>query len=56
MLEGLELADEFLHVSSYGWGQDFDSLNDTIGVNNKTSPHLNPGVFVIDAIYSAEIN
>lgn len=50
MLESSDLPDQFLEVSSYGWGHDLHGLDDAIRVNQKPSTYINPRFLFINAI------
>ncbi len=48
MLEGLNLPDAFHHISAYRRGENFKSLDDSIGINDESASCFYAGVFQID--------
>ncbi len=55
VLESLHLADGFCDVSSHRWGQNLDSLNDPVRINDEATAHLNASPFIVNAVDFAHV-
>jgi hypothetical protein len=54
MLEGLHLAYKLRYVSSDGRGKHLHGLDDSIGIDDETTPDVHPRLFIIDTVDFAD--
>ena len=50
MLERLNLADQFSHISTDFWCHNFHRADIKIGIDQESSPDINTGFFIVNAI------
>ena len=55
MLEGLHLSDGLFYVAPDRWGHDFNCLNNTVRVDDKSATHLHPCIRIVNTIDAAHI-
>jgi len=55
VLIGLDLPDGFVEITSHRRGEHLISLDNAVGIDDKPTADVNPGVFIVTAIHPSEI-